>query len=82
MCVYVYVDVYVDVYVYVFVFVCVCVYVYDLPQWFHVCATSLIYIYIILKINHESSRTPQHSNWNSVGTHRPQHMHMYSPHGV
>ena len=45
MCVYAYLDVYVHVYVYVF-FVCVCVYVYDLPQWFHVCATSLIYILI------------------------------------
>ena len=48
MCVIGYVDVYVHVYVYVFVFVCVCVYVYDLPQWFHVCATSLIDIKIII----------------------------------
>ena len=47
-CVYAYVYVYVHVYVYVFVFVCVCENVYDLPQWFHVCATSLINIYIIM----------------------------------
>ena len=50
MCVYAHVDVYVHVYVHVFVFVCVCLYVYDLPQWFHVCATSLIYIYIYIYI--------------------------------
>ena len=27
---------------------------------------------------HESSRTQQHSEWNRLGAHRPQHMHMYS----
>ena len=26
---------------------------------------------------YESSRTPQHSKWNCVGTNRPQHVHMY-----
>ena len=26
--------------------------------------------------HHESSRTPQHSNWNCESTNRPQHMHM------
>ena len=50
-------------------------YVYDLPQWFHVFATSLTYIYIYSY--HESSRKPQHSKWNCVGTNRPQHRHMY-----
>ena len=56
--------------------------VYDLPQWFHVFLLHLlhiyIYIYIFLKKKyHESSRTPQHSEWNCVGTNRPQHRHMY-----
>ena len=27
---------------------------------------------------HESSKTRQHSKWNCVGAHRPQHLHMYS----
>ena len=44
-------------------------------------ATFLIYEYIDKKIvficYHESSRTPQHSEWNCVGANRPQHMHMY-----
>ena len=45
--------VYVCAYVDVYAFVCVCVYVYDLPQWFHVCATSLYlhmykYFYVIM----------------------------------
>ena len=35
-------------------------------------ATSLAYMYY-----RESSRTPQHSKWNCVGTKRPQHKHMY-----
>ena len=40
---------------------------------------NISYKYIHIKTcHHESSRTPQHSKWNSVGTHRPQHMHMYS----
>ena len=33
-----------------------------------------LYIYIY---KHDSSRTPQYSKWNCVGTNRPQHMHMY-----
>ena len=45
-------------------------------------ATFLINIYIymifLLKCYHESSRTPQHSEWNCVGANRPQHMHMCS----
>ena len=51
---------------------------HDLPQWFHVFATSLVNIYIYIYTCHrESSRTPQHSKWNCVGTNRPQHRHMY-----
>ena len=40
-----------------------------------------IHIHILNKYlymcHHESSRTPQHSKWNCVGTNRPQHKHMY-----
>ena len=54
-------------------------YVYDLPQWFHVFATSLTYKYIktsVCTCYHESSRARQHSNWNCVGANEPHHMHM------
>ena len=63
--------------------------VFDLPQWFHVFfflqtfsyKFSYIYIYIynnMYTCHQESSRTPQHSNWNCVGANRHQHMHMDS----
>ena len=75
--VYAYVDVYVHVYVSVFVFVCACVYVYVLPQWFHVCATSLFYIkfFFVIMNRHGRQNIRNGILW---GTHRPQHMHMYS----
>ena len=61
---------------------CAHVYVYDLPQWFHVCQqtslTKKIYTYICT-CHHESSRKPQHSKWNCVGTKRPRHIHMNTP---
>ena len=42
------------------------------------CCISDIYIYIYIYLSyHESSRTPQHSEWNCLGTDRPQHVHMY-----
>ena len=68
--VYVYVYVYMYMYVYVFECVSVCahVYVYDLPQWFHVTLANISYRYEHIKTcHHESSRTPQHSKWKSVG---------------
>ena len=91
MCVYVYVYVTVCVCVYVYVCMCMCmcmwmkVYVYAhmyVFKTFHngwmLCATSLTYIYIYIYLSyHESSRTPQHSKWNCVGTNRPQHKHTY-----
>ena len=65
----VYVFVYVSLYVYVYAYV----YVYVTFHNGLFSASS----YIQYLCNHESSRTPQHSEWNCVGTDRPQHMHMY-----
>ena len=48
---------------------------------FMFCASSLQffkYIYIYTR-HHESSRKPQHSKWNCVGTNRPRHIHMNTP---
>ena len=44
-------------------------------------ATSLTYIYIlhIYICYHQSSRKPQHSKWNCVGTNKPRHIHMNTP---
>ena len=50
-------------------------------------ATSLIYIYIYIYTSyiylyvcyHQSSRKPQHSKWNCVGTNRQRHIHMNTP---
>ena len=40
---------------------------------------SIEFLHIYLRvIMNQSSRTPQHSKWNCVGTNRPQHMHIYS----
>ena len=54
--------------------------VYDLPQWFHVILANISYRYKHIKTcHHESSRKPQHSKWNCVGTTRPRHIHMNAP---
>ena len=56
-----YVNVHVYVYLVEYVRVCAHVYVYDLPQWFHVFAASLlfiqiyIYIYIYVIMNRHGS---------------------------
>ena len=48
----------------------------------HSTMISCVFCYITLKYiqkhtrHHESSRTPQHSKWNCVGAHKPQHSHM------
>ena len=58
---------------YVYVYECVRV----LFMTFHNSFMFLLHLAYIYFFYHQSSRTPQHSEWNCVGTDRPQHMHMY-----
>ena len=78
------VSVSVNVSVSVSVSVSVCAHVFfDLPQWFHIFLLHLLHIYTsyiyMYLCYHETTRTPQHSKWNCVGTNRPRHIHMNAP---
>ena len=57
---------------------CICLRPSTMVSCFCYISDKYIDIFFILSY-HESSRKPQHSKWNCVGTTRPRHIHMNAP---
>ena len=94
-CVCVYMHVYMCMYMYMYMCNCKCkckcvkMYMYAHMYMFSTfhngfmsfCYISYTYIHLtyIYICYHQSSRKPQHSKWNCVGTNKPRHIHMNTP---
>ena len=80
-----YMHVYLCMCVYMHMYMCMCMYMYMFSTFHHgfmsFCYISYIYIHLtyIYTCYHQSSRKPQHSKWNCVGTNMPRHIHMNTP---